>query len=243
MERGTYGGIEYSFSLENYQRVFDSLYFSAAWNTLLTASFNTTLCLIVGYPVAYYIATQKNSKTRNTLLILIMLPFWTNFLIRTFAWRILLKEGGVLNVVLLKLGIISEPLSILFTPTAVYIGLLYNYLPFMILPLYSSLEKIDVNLLDAAKDLGAKAWQSFISITLPLSAVGIKTGIMLVFIPCLGEFITPDLLGGSKTVLLGNILKQQFYQANNIPFGSAIALMLMTLVLLFLILRISFERK
>ena len=236
-ERGVYGGVEYNFTTKNFLLIFDDLYYKTVARTFFVALLNGFLCLLIGYPLAYYISTRSSNKLKNTLLILMLLPFWTNFLIRTFSWMMLLGNEGLINSTLIKMHLIQEPLQLLFTPFAVQLGLLYNYLPFMVLPLYASIEKIDKNLYFASNDLGASGLKTFWNITLPLSKSGILTGLFLVFIPTLGEFVTPDLLGGAKSPLIGNIIKDQFLTARNWPFGSALVFVIMMLILLAIILK------
>ena len=236
-ERGVYGGVEYNFTTKNFFLIFDDLYYKTVARTLFVALLNATLCLLTGYPLAYYISTRSSNKLKNTLLILALLPFWTNFLIRTFSWMMLLGNEGLINSTMIKMHLINEPLQLLFTPFAVQLGLLYNYLPFMVLPLYASIEKIDKNLYLASNDLGASKLKTFWNVTLPLSKSGIFIGLFLVFIPTLGEFVTPDLLGGAKSPMIGNIIKDQFLTARNWPFGSALVFVIMMLILLAIILR------
>ncbi|MDB4865881.1 MAG: potB, partial [Cohnella sp.] len=174
------------------------------------------------------------AKYRNLLLLFVIVPFWTNSLIRTYAWIVLLRTEGVINTILLQLGLIHSPLTLLYNDTAVLIGLVYTMLPFMILPLYASIEKLDKSYLEAASDLGAKPWQTFVKVTLPLTAPGVMAGTLLVFIPALGLFFIPDLMGGSKSILIGNLIKNQFLSARDWPFGSAISIILMALTLLFI---------
>ena len=236
-ERGVYGGVEYNFTTKNFFLIFDDLYYKTVARTLFVALLNATLCLLTGYPLAYYISTRSSNKLKNTLLILALLPFWTNFLIRTFSWMMLLGNEGLINSTMIKMHLINEPLQLLFTPFAVQLVLLYNYLPFMVLPLYASIEKIDKNLYLASNDLGASKLKTFWNVTLPLSKSGIFIGLFLVFIPTLGEFVTPDLLGGAKSPMIGNIIKDQFLTARNWPFGSALVFVIMMLILLAIILR------
>lgn len=236
-ERGVYGGVIYNFTINNFLLIFDDLYYKTISRTFIVAFLNSLLCLLAGYPLAYYISTRSTNKLKNTLLILTLLPFWTNFLIRTFSWMILLGNEGLFNSILFKIHLINQPLQLLFTPFAVQLGLLYNYLPFMVIPLYASIEKIDRNLYLASNDLGATNLKTFWFVTLPLSKSGILTGLFLVFIPTLGEFVTPDLLGGAKSPMIGNIIKDQFLTARNWPFGSALVFVIMLLVLIAIIVR------
>ena len=230
LERETYGGIKWIFTLGNYQRLFDGLYLSILWRSVSTAFVCTAICLIVGYPFAYYLACYK-PKWRNLLLLLVVVPFWINFLIRTYAWILILRTEGLLNSFLALLIPDFQPLELLNTPFAVQIGLIYGYLPFMILPLYAALEQLDMSLIDAAKDLGASPWHAFWHITLPLSLPGILAGSMLVFIPTVGAFLTPDILGGGKVSFIGNVIERQFRTARDFPFGAALSFMLMGIVL------------
>lgn len=236
-ERGVYGGIEYNFTTKNFALIFDDLYYEIILRTFLFAFLNAMLCLLAGYPLAYYISTKNNNSLKNVLLILILLPFWTNFLIRTFSWMMLLGNEGLINNILIKLSLINQPLELLYTPFAVQLGLLYNYLPFMVLPLYASIEKIDKNLYLASKDLGASDFKTFWNVTLPLSSPGIFLGLFLVFIPSLGEFVIPDLLGGAKSPMIGNVIKDQYLTARNWPFGSALVFLIMLLILFGLAIR------
>jgi spermidine/putrescine transport system permease protein len=229
-QRGTYGGIRWVFTLQNYQRLVDPLYLGILWRSLSTAVISTAICLLIGYPFAYYLARYQY-RWRTVILLLVVVPFWTNFLIRTYAWMLILRTEGLLNTALTWLLPNATPLELLNTPIAVQIGLIYGYLPFMIVPLYASLEKLDPALIDAAKDLGASHWKAFRNVTLPLSIPGIAAGSVLVFIPTVGAFITPDLLGGGKVDYIGNVVERQFKTARDWPFGSALSFMLMGIVL------------
>lgn len=221
--------IEFTFSLDSYGRLIDPLYSQVLWNSLYMAGIATIICLIVGYPFAFMIA-KLPEKYRPFLLFLVVLPFWTNSLIRIYGMKIFLGVKGVLNNTLLSLGIISEPIRILNTEIAVIIGLVYILLPFMILPLYSSIEKIDGRLLEAAKDLGANALQRFVKVIIPLTMPGIVAGCLLVLLPAMGMFYVADLLGGAKVLLVGNIIKSEFLVTRNWPFGSAISIALTILM-------------
>lgn len=235
MSRGTYGEIEYTFTLKNYARFFDPLYLKIVWKSIVMAFYTTLICLVFGFPFAYIVARAR-PKYRNLLLMLIIVPFWTNSLVRTYAWIVLLRTEGVINTFLLQIGLISEPLTLLYNEGAALVGLVYTLLPFMILPLYASLEKLDPVYLEAAGDLGARPWQSFLRITLPLSMPGMIAGSLLVFIPTLGLFFIPDLLGGGKIILIGNFIQNQFLVTRDWPFGSAASIILMTCTLLFIAL-------
>ena len=232
LSRGTYGGIEFQFNITNYTRLFDPLYGKVMIFSLGVGLGTTSICLLVGYPLAYYLA-HAPAKQRSLMLFLILLPFWTNFIIRIFAWMMILRSGGLLDSLLQWLHLTREPLNLLYTPTAVMIGMVYEFLPFMVLPLYTSLEKIENSLLEAAADLGAPPWMAFLRVTLPLSVPGMIAGTILTFIPAMGMFVVPDILGGAKTVLIGNVIRNQFLTARDWPFGAAASmiLMLMTMVL------------
>jgi putrescine transport system permease protein len=230
------GELDLQPSLSAYGFLFEEpLYFKAYWNSVQTAFWSTVYCLLIGYPIAYGIA-RSSATIRSALLMLIILPFWTSFLIRVYAWIGLLKSNGVINNVLMWLGVIDAPLPMMNTQFAVYIGIVYSYLPFMILPLYANLEKMDLTLLEAAQDLGCKPLKAFFQITVPLSVPGIVAGSMLVFIPAVGEYVIPELLGGSNTVMIGRELYNVFFQNRNWPAASAIAIM----VLLLLVVPITF---
>ncbi len=231
LERGTYGGVTWEFTLRNYQRLANDLYLNIFGRSLGLAALTTLICLIIGYPLAFFIATSS-PRWRNLLLFLVIIPFWTNFLVRTYAWIIILRSEGVINTFLQSLNLIQEPLNLLFTPFAVIVGLIYGYLPFMILPLYATIERLNFSLVEAAHDLGANDIRTFFRIILPLTTPGIIAGSILVFIPALGAFITPDILGGAKTVMVGNLIQNQFLQARHWPFGSALSMGLMILVLI-----------
>ena len=229
MPRGIYGGVEPGLTLEHYARFFDPLYLEVLQRTFLWSVACTVICLILGYPVAYLIV--RGGRWRNILLFLVVLPFWTSFLVRTFAMIFLMRDTGLINNWFLKLGLIDQPLSILYTPFAVMVGLVYGFLPFMILPIYASLEKLDPSLLEAAEVLGARPRARFRKVTLPLSMPGVVAGCLLVFIPALGSFLTSDLLGGAKQMMIGNLVQNQFSSARNWPFGSAASFIVMALVL------------
>jgi spermidine/putrescine transport system permease protein len=186
--------------------------------------------LLIGYPLAFFIATSS-SRWRNALLLLVIIPFWTNFLVRTYAWIVLLRTEGVFNVALQSTQLIDEPLTLLFTPFAVTVGLIYGYLPFMILPLYATMERFNFSLVEAAQDLGANDLRTFFRVVLPLTMRGVIAGSLLVFIPAVGAFVTPDILGGAKTLMVGNLIQNQFLKARNWPFGSALSMLLMAVVL------------
>ncbi|MFC3321094.1 ABC transporter permease subunit [Mesorhizobium cantuariense] len=208
----------------------DALYFNAYVTSVIVAGISTLLTLLVGYPIAYGMA-RAPATIRPTLLMLVILPFWTSFLIRVYAWIGILKPEGLLNQLLLSLHVINQPLVILNTYTAIFIGIVYSYLPFMVLPLYSSLEKMDYSLIEAAKDLGCPPTSAFWKITFPLSLPGVIAGCLLVFIPAVGEFVIPDLLGGSQTLMIGKTLWNEFFQNRDWPVSSAVAVILLLLLI------------
>ncbi len=219
-------------SFENYSWLMaDDLYWKSYLASVRVAFVSTLLSLIIGYPIAYGMA-RAAKEWRPTLLMLIILPFWTSFLIRVYAWIGILKKEGLLNQLLLSIGIIDDPLTILNTNVAVYIGIVYSYLPFMVLPLYSALEKMDETLLEAAADLGCKPIKAFWAITFPLSIPGVIAGCFLVFIPAVGEFVIPDLLGGSETIMIGKTLWSEFFSNRDWPVSSAVAVILLLILVL-----------
>lgn len=220
----------------------DALYWKAYLSSLKIAAISTILSLLVGYPIAYAMA-RSAPEWRPTLLMLIILPFWTSFLIRVYAWMGILSQEGYLNQFLLGLGLIDSPLTILNTNTAVYIGIVYTYLPFMILPIYSALEKMDESLLEAAEDLGCSRLTAFWLVTIPLSKQGIIAGSFLVFIPAIGEFVIPSLLGGSKTLMIGKVLWEEFFSNRDWPVASAVAIILLLILVIPIILFQRNEQK
>ena len=228
-QRGVYGGIEWAFSLENYARALDPLYVKILWRSLGMALFTTIFCLVCGYPFAYFIAFAP-ARLKNLLLILLIIPFWTNFLIRTYAWIVILQEEGLINSLLLSIGVIRQPLNLLYTPTSVMLGMVYGYLPFMVLPLYSSLEKLQPALIEASMDLGANRLKTFLHVTLPLSRPGLATAALLTAVPMLCEMVIPKLLGGSRGVLMGQALSAQYLQSQNYPLGSAMAVLILIII-------------
>ncbi len=221
-------------NFNNYAFLFtDKLYLNAFLNSIKVAFISTLLCLLIGYPMAYGIARARPA-VRNVLLLLVVLPFWTSLLLRVYAWIGLLKANGVINNALISLGLIHDPLTMLYTPFAMYVGIVYSYLPFLILPLYANLEKMDWQLLEAAEDLGCRPWQAFYKITLPLSRNGILAGSMLVFIPAVGEFVIPALLGGPNALMIGRILWDEFFSNRAWPVASAVAILLLLLLVPFM---------
>ena len=209
----------------------DDLYFNTYLNSLKISSISTVFCLLIGYPMAYAIVSASSSY-KNILLMLIILPFWTSFLLRVYAWMGLLADQGTINNLLIFLGIIDEPMRLLYTPFAVYVGIVYTYLPFMILPLYANMEKLDITLREAAADLGAKPATTFLTVTLPLTIPGIIAGSLLVFIPATGEFVIPSLLGGGNVLMIGHLLYSEFAANVDWPVASAVAIALVILLVL-----------
>ena len=227
--RGPYGNVVYDFTLDNYARLANPIYLQILIRSLWMAVTAMLISLLLGYPLAWFIVRQP-SRWRPLLLLLVIIPFWTNFLVRTYAIIVLLRTEGVINGLLQSWGVIEAPLDLLYNSGAVTLGLVYGYLPFMVLPIYASLEKLDPSLMEAAQDLGANAWRSFWRVMLPLTMPGVAAGSILVFIPAIGAFITPDLLGGAKVMMIGNLTEQQFLSARNWPFGSAVSIVLMLIV-------------
>jgi len=251
-QRGTYGGVRWNLTLENYGRFLDPLYLRIFGRTIVIALTTTLICLLAGYPLAYFIATRP-ARWRNSLLLLLMIPFWTNFLIRTYAWLLILRDHGLINT--LWTGVLhnfmlwaaaavplplwdplvsatASPLPLFGSNLAIIIGLVYGWLPDMVLPCYAAIERFDFSLVEAAQDLYANRRKTFLRVILPLTMPGIVAGSILVFIPSLGAYVTPDLLGGAKSVMIGNVIYSQFMSARDYPFGSAISLVLMAVMLI-----------
>jgi spermidine/putrescine transport system permease protein len=234
-ERGTYGGVDWSIpTTENFVRTADPLYLRILLDSASIAALATAFSLIIGYPAAYAISKAHDSW-RTPLLFLAILPFWTNYLIRTYAWIVLLNPAGLINTALTKLGIVSSPLPLLYNEFAVILGLVYNYTPFVILAVYSSLQRLDPSYAEASRDLGATARTTFFRITLPLTAAGVAAGGVFVFVLSIGNFVTPDLLGGGKMQMAGNLIYDQFLTARDWPFGSALSMILIAVMLLLLL--------
>jgi spermidine/putrescine transport system permease protein len=250
-QRGTYGGVRWVLTLQNYGRFFDPLYLRIFGRTVLVALATTVICLLVGYPLAYFIATRP-SRWRNALVLLLMIPFWTNFLIRTYAWLLILRDQGFINtfwtgsvhdaVLWLAsvlplpwwdavLGATAVPLNLFGTNGAIIVGLVYGWLPDMVLPCYAAIERLDFSLVEAAQDLYANRLKSFLRVVLPLTMPGLVAGSILVFIPSLGAYVTPDLLGGARSIMMGNVIYSQFMSARDYPFGAAISFVLMAVML------------
>lgn len=235
--------LDIALNFANYFQLFDDpLYIDAYLQSLQIAAVSTICCLVIGYPLAWAVA-HSSSSTRNILLLLVILPSWTSFLIRVYAWMGILKENGVLNNVLLWLGIIDHPLIILHTNTAVYIGVVYSYLPFMVLPIYTALTRIDYSQVEAALDLGARPMKTFFKIIVPLTKGGIIAGSMLVFIPAVGEFVIPELLGGPDSIMIGRVLWQEFFNNRDWPVASAVAILMLLLLIVPIMLFHKYQNK
>jgi len=237
------GYLPLKLNFDNYRFLLeDALYWKAYLNSVKVAFVSATICLFIGYPMAYAMA-RAAPAWRNILLMLVVLPFWTSFLLRVYAWIGLLNNHGVINNLLLAVGLIDQPIVMMKTNFAVYLGIVYSYLPFMILPLYATLEKLDLTLLEAAADLGCRPWRAFLTITLPLSVPGIIAGFSLVFIPALGEFVIPDLLGGTDTLMVGKVLWDEFFANRAWPVASAVAIAMLSLVVIIMLLQAWLERR
>lgn len=228
--RGAYGGVEWTFTLANYRDLADPLYLWIYVRSCALALAATGLCLGLGFPLAYLIA-RAPAHRQGLWLTLVLVPFWTNFLVRTYAWINLLRADGLLNTVLMAIGAVAEPLDILYSDAAILIGLVYGYLPFMVLPLYATLERLDRSLIEAARDLYASGWAVFTRVIVPLAKPGIVAGCLLVFIPSLGAYITPDLLGGARSMMIGTFVQHEYLVVRDWPLGSAASFVLMAVVL------------
>ncbi|MEP7294277.1 MAG: ABC transporter permease [Chloroflexota bacterium] len=231
MSRGTGNIPALPLTLEHYGRILGDIYRPVFVDSIRISFVTTVICLLAGYPLAFFISTRKSKRMQQFSLFLVILPFWTNFLVRTYAWRVLLGSDGTINATLMNLHIISEPLHMLNTDFAVLVGLVYGFLPFMILPIYSSVERFEFRLVEAAHDLGANDWKAFWRVVFPLTLPGVIAGCILVFIPAIGSFITPDLLGGTQGLMIGNLINQQFKGTGNWPLGSAASVVMMAIVM------------
>jgi spermidine/putrescine transport system permease protein len=240
MRRDAFGGIIYQFTISNYTEILQPVYLKVIWKSLKLAFLTTVVCILIGYPLAYYIA-RKPSKMAAKLLMLVMIPFWTNTLVRLYSINLIGQPNGFLNKFLMYIGLISKPLDILYSDGIVVVGLLISMLPFAILPLYASIEKLDKAYLEASSDLGAKPAVTFWRITIPLTFPGIVASVILVFIPSLGMYYVPEALGGGKVMLIGSLIRNQFLVTKNWPFGASLSilLVLITLVMLWLYTRIA----
>jgi spermidine/putrescine transport system permease protein len=230
LSRGPYGQVVWKFNLNNYVRFFDPLYLKIFARSFKIAAITTVLSLLLGYPMAYWIATRP-AKSRNILLLLLMIPYWTNFLVRTYAWILILRDSGLVNSLLMGWGLIAEPLPLFGNDFAITVGLVYGWFPSMVLPCYAAIERLDFSLVEAAQDLYANELRAFFRIIFPLTLPGVIAGSILVFIPSLGAYVTPDLLGGAKSVMIGNVIQSQFLTVRDLPFGSAFSFVLMLIML------------
>lgn len=226
-----YYNVTYQFTLDNFTRLFDPNYIKIYGQSLLIAFFTTLICILIGYPFAYIIARTK-SKYKKLLYMLVIIPFWTNSLIRIYGWRTFLGTNGWLNMLLMKLGLTGEPIQFLYHVSTTIFGMVYCLLPFMILPLYTAIEKLDTSLLEASSDLGAKPVKTFLNVILPLTSSGIFSGSIMVFIPCLGYFFVSDILGGGNSDVIGNLIERQFQSGNNWPLGAALSIILILITLI-----------
>ncbi len=242
-QRGQFGGIEYEFTLRNFTRAIDPLYLRVLWYSVRIAVLTTVISLLIAYPAAWFIATRPSARLRNALLVLVILPFWTNFLIRTYSWIVLLNREGVVNRTLISLGVIDAPLSLLYNDFAIVLGLVYGYLPLMILPLYASLERLHPEIREAAEDLGSRPFRVLRTVVLPLITPGLVAGCVFVFVPSLGNFPVPQLLGGGRRIMVGNLINQQFLEARDWPFGSTLALGVMVILMLLLVVQSRVLRR
>jgi len=242
MQRGPYGGIVYEVTLDNYIKLFNPTILKIFLYSLTIATVTTVLALLIGYPVAYFIATSSE-KYRSLLLAFVILPFWTSYLIRTYAWMVLLNREGIINHFLQMLGLIDEPISLLYNSFAIVIGLLYGYIPFAILPLYSSIERLNPELREASEDLGSTPIRTFFAITLPLTLTGVIASAIFVFVPSLGNFFVPELLGGGQRFMIGNLITNLFLKARNWPYGSAMAFGVMSFVMIILLFQAWVVRR
>ncbi len=232
----------YPFTLENYRRLWEPIYAGVFWHSLWLSGVTTLICLLLGYPFAYFVA-RLQPGWRSFLLFLMVVPFWTNSLIRTYAIKLILGNKGLINSALLALGVVEQPLQLLYTEFAVIFGLVYILLPFFVLPLIASFDKLDRDLLEAAHDLGASRWQRFLNVVLPLTMPGVVAGCLIVFLPAMGMFYVSDLLGGARNLLVGNVIKNQFLLARDWPFGSAISVGLILIMALMLWLYYRANRR
>jgi spermidine/putrescine transport system permease protein len=229
--------VKFGLNLDQFQRLFDPIYLNIYKDTLLMAASGTALCLLIGFPFAYFLAT-RTSKHRNLLFLLVIVPFWTSLLIRTYSWVLILGEQGLLSDTLQALGLASRPVDILYTSQAVLVGVVYDYLPLMVFPLFVAIDRMDRSLIEASRDLGAGHWETFRKVTLPLVLPGILTGCLLTFIPMMGEYVVPTILGGAKSFLVGSLVANEILTAINWPFGAAVSmgliLLMLTMILLYL---------
>ncbi len=232
-ERGIYGGVDYVYNLENFSRAFEPVYFAIFLISAKIAGLATLFSVLIAYPAAYAISLSPRDRQMRYLF-LVMLPFWSNYLIRTYAWIVLLNREGIINNSLESIGLIDEPLPILYNQFAVVTGLVYNYLPFVILAIYSSIQRLNPEIREASEDLGAPGWKTFVRVTLPLTLSGVAAGAVFVFVLSIGNFITPDLLGGGRIQMVGNLIYDQFLSARDWPFGAALSMILILIMMVLL---------
>jgi spermidine/putrescine transport system permease protein len=235
MSRGAGGIPEMPLTLDNYETSIFGQYNIILWRSIRIAFISSLICLLVGYPLAFFISTRQQNWVRQLSLFFVILPFWTNFLVRTYAWRILLGKEGTINSLLLNWHVINEPLQMLNTEFAVMLGLVYGFLPFMVLPIYASVERFNFRFVEAAHDLGANDWTAFWRVIFPLTLPGVYAGVALVFIPSVGAYVTPDLLGGTQGLMIGNLIAKQFGGSGNMPRGSALSVVMMAVVMISLL--------
>lgn len=242
LTRGTGGVPALPFTLEHYERVF-GVFSPVLTRSITIALIATVVCLLVGYPLAFFISTRQKAFARQACLFLVILPFWTNFLVRTYAWRILLGDEGTINSFLISSGLIEQPIRMLNTQFAVIVGLVYAYLPFMVLPIFATIERFNFRLVEAAYDLGANDWHTFWRVVLPMTLPGVAAGCALVFIPAVGAYVTPDLLGGTQGLMIGNLIQRQFGGSGNMPLGSSLSIVMMAVVMLSLMVYVFFGTR
>lgn len=231
MTKGPLGSVQYKFTIANYQMIFDPVYWKVVKDSVLIAGISTVATLLVGYPLAYYVAGKKPGAS-NTMLLLMMIPFWASELVILYSFVTLFNKTGIINTFLLNIGLIEQPLSLLYNKFAVVVGMVYSLLPFAVLPMYSSIEKMDKSLLEASKDLGAGPVKTFFRVTLPLTAPGMFAAVILVFIPSIGYYMITDMLGGGTNIMIGNVIYNQFTVARNWPFGAALSVILAVIILI-----------
>jgi spermidine/putrescine transport system permease protein len=241
-QRGLYGGVVYDWTFDNYRRAFDSLYLRILWFSLRVAVEATVVSLLIGFPVAYFIATRP-ARWRTVLLVLVILPFWTSLLIRTYAWIVLLNDEGLVNRVLRGTGLVDGSARLLYNEFAIVVGMVSTYLPLMILPIYAAIERLGPELGEAAADLGASAWKRLWTVLVPLTLPGIAAGCIFVFVPSLGNFLIPDLLGGGRRQMVGNLIQGQFLEARDWPFGSTLAVSLIVMLLALVLMQAWLSRR
>jgi spermidine/putrescine transport system permease protein len=240
--RGSGGAVVLPFTLTNYERVFD-VYWIVLQRSLWIAFLTTLICLVVGYPLAFFIRTRQTNFAKQFALFLVILPFWTNFLVRTYAWRVILGREGIINSALLNTGLITEPLNLLNNEFSVLLGLVYGFLPFMVLPIYASVSKFDFRFIEAAHDLGANDWSAFWRVMLPMTLPGVVAGCILVFIPAIGTFVVSDILGGTQGLMIGNLIQSQYRGVGNLPLGAALSVVMMMIVMMALLAYVRFGEK